>query len=126
MSKKSKTIIVLISLFVGLLHFVVGPNYNGPLQGFVSGYLIDLLLPFNLYLLSQIPLRKIMTPKSSRGLAVCSIFIFGALVETLQYYKISFLGNTFDPLDLLMYGIGVLSGLAFDLLVLDKKIEGHP
>ena len=119
-SKKSKYIIVAISILVGLLHFVIGHNYHGLFQGFVNGYLIDILLPLNLYLLVQLSIRNRLSLKLSRTLAIISIFMFGFFVEILQYYGISFLGSTFDPIDFLMYSLGVLSGLAIDKIIMEK------
>jgi hypothetical protein len=45
-----KVVVVLIALAVGLLHFLTGPGYRGPLPWFVNGYLIDILLPFAMFL----------------------------------------------------------------------------
>ena len=119
-NKKSIYIIVSISLFVGLLHFVTGPGYQGISRNFVRGYLIDILLPMNLYLLLQIALRKHLPVSKSRILASIFVFVFGTLTETLQFYKINFLGSTYDPLDILMYGTGVGLGIAIDYIILEK------
>ena len=47
-----KTIIVSIALFVGAMHFIIGPDYRGPFYVFIHSYLIDILLPFSMYLLA--------------------------------------------------------------------------
>lgn len=57
-NKKSILLIVGLSLGVALMHFIIGPDYSGIFENFVRGYLIDLILPLNLYLLLQISLRK--------------------------------------------------------------------
>lgn len=119
-NKKSTFIIVAISLFVGLLHFVIGPDYQGILRHFIRGYLIDILLPMNLYLLLQISLRKNITVSKARITGAMITFAFGLFVEVLQLYKIEFLGRTYDPLDILMYAIGVGLGIAIDLAIIDK------
>lgn len=119
-NKKSMYIIVSISLFVGLLHFVIGPDYQGIFKEFVRGYLIDLLLPMNLYLLLQIALRKHISVKKARIISALFVFVFGATVEILQFFDIEFFGSTYDPLDLLMYGIGIGLGIAIDLTIIDK------
>ncbi len=120
MTKKSIYIIVCISLFVGLLHFIFGPGYNGPFRVFIRGYLIDLLLPMNLYLLLQISLRKKLSIPASRLLGAGFTFLFGLTVELLQYSGIKFLGSTYDPLDILMYGSGVILGLLIDFFLLNR------
>lgn len=119
-NKKSVYIIVAISLFVGLLHFIIGPDYQGIFRDFVRGYLIDILLPLNLYLLLQISLRKNMPVNRARILGAIFTITFGTVVELLQFYKINFLGSTYDLWDILMYGIGVGSGIAIDLKIIDK------
>jgi hypothetical protein len=65
-NKISTYIIVVISVIVALLHFVTGLDYAGPFKTFVNGYLIDILLPMNVYLLFQISIRKKLNPGLSR------------------------------------------------------------
>lgn len=117
---KSLYFIVAISLSVGVLHFVLGPDYHGPLRNFVRGYLIDMLLPMNLYLLLQISLRKIFTIGRSRTIAAFGVFAIGLVVEIAQYNKIHLFGSTFDPMDLLMYGIGIGLGMVLDLTIVER------
>lgn len=123
-NKKSIYFIVGISLFVALMHFIIGPDYDGIFKHFVRGYLIDLILPMNLYLLLQISLRKNMSIVKSRVIGSLFTFLFGLTVEILQLFKIEFLGSTYDPLDIVMYGIGVMSGLLVDYTIIDK-LENH-
>jgi hypothetical protein len=119
-NKKSIYIIVSISLVVGLLHFVIGPDYQGLFRHFMRGYLIDILLPMNLYLLLQISLRKNISVIKARIIGALFTFAFGTIVEILQFYEIEFLGRTYDPWDILMYGIGVGLGILIDLTIIDK------
>jgi hypothetical protein len=119
-NKKSIYIIVSISIFVGLLHFIIGPDYHGIFKHFVRGYLIDILLPMNLYLLIQISLRKNISVKNARIIGAIFTFAFGTMVEILQLYKIEFLGSTYDPWDILMYLIGIGLGIVIDLTIIDK------
>lgn len=119
-NKKSTYIIVSISIFVGLLHFVIGPDYQGIFKHFMRGYLIDILLPLNLYLLIQISLRKNISVNKARIIGAIFTIAFGTIVEILQLYEIEFLGSTFAPWDLLMYVIGVGLGIVIDLTIIDK------
>lgn len=119
-NKKSTYIIVSISIFVGLLHFVIGPDYQGIFKHFIRGYLIDILLPMNLYLLIQISLRKNISVIKARIIGAIITVAFGTIVEIFQLYEIEFLGRTFDPWDLLMYVIGVGLGVVIDLTIIDK------
>lgn len=119
-NRKSIYIIVSISLFVGLLHFVIGPDYQGIFRHFIHGYLIDILLPMNLYLLLQLSLRKNTSVNNARITGAILTFAFGTIAEILQFYEIEFLGSTYDPWDLLMYGIGVGIGIGIDLTIIDR------
>jgi hypothetical protein len=119
-NKKSTYIIVSISIFVGLLHFVIGPDYQGIFKHFIRGYLIDILLPMNLYLLIQISLRKNISVNKARIIGAIITFAFGTIVEILQLYEIEFLGRTYDPFDILMYLLGIGLGVVIDLTIIDK------
>lgn len=119
-NKKSTYLIVSISIFVGLLHFVIGPDYQGIFKPFIRGYLIDILLPMNLYLLLQISVRKSISVNKARIIGAIFTVAFGTIVEILQLYDIEFLGRTYDPWDLIMYIIGVGLGIIIDLTIIDK------
>lgn len=110
-----KLFVISIALVVGGLHFVIGPHYDGPLQPFVSGYLIDILLPFMLYFLIRVSNR--LTGKITIGAIVFGV---GAVVETLQGLGYPVLGTTFDPIDYGMYGTGVLLAIVVDFLIYSK------
>ena len=112
MTKKS--LIALIALAVGLLHFVTGENYRGPFPVFVNGYLIDVLLPMTLYLLLGLIETKWSRSPIFRAIAV---LVFGCSVEASQYFGRPFFGSTFDPLDILAYAGGVGLGLILDLVL---------
>lgn len=114
-----RTIITVIALTVGLLHFVTGENYRGPLPIFVNGYLIDILLPMTLYLLLGLIDVKWIRSIIFRGTAV---FIFGCIVEISQYLGYPLFGNTFDPLDILAYAVGVCLGLILDLALFPRIV----
>lgn len=119
-NRKSIYIIVSISIFVGLLHFIVGPDYQGIFRDFIRGYLIDILLPMNLYLLLQISLRKKQTVKISRITGAIITFVIGIIVELSQLYGIELFGRTYDPWDIVMYAIGIGLGITIDLTIIEK------
>lgn len=116
----NKYLIVAFSLFVGLLHIVIDHDYNGPFKNFITGYLIDILLPMNLYLLFQIAFRNRISLKYSRMIGIILPFFLGVIVEILQLNGIQAFGSTYDPLDIVMYGTGVILGLIWDVLIIDK------
>lgn len=110
-----KPVVVAVCLAVAALHLVTGPHYRGPFRVFVTGYLIDLALPFSLVLLLGVARDR----ASVLGLPVTRasvVFLIGAVVELSQYLGIPLFGRTFDPLDLLMYATGATAALAFERL----------
>lgn len=117
---KSTYFIAVVSLVIGLLHFVVGPNYSGPGGAWVAGYLMDLLLPVSVYLLSQIVLRKSYPLFKSRIVGAVGTLGIGITVEVLQWQGIPLFGSTYDPIDIVMYVFGTGIGLMLDKSVVDR------
>ena len=114
-----KIIVVGICLLVGLLHFITGHEYRGPGRVFVNGYLIDILLPFAMYLLAGFFRTKLLQSSIIRAILV---FIVGALSETLQFCGVPIFGRTFDLLDYLMFAIGVIAGILFERKLLSRWV----
>ena len=116
-----KSIIVIIALGAGALHFVTGPDYRGPFPRFVNGRLIDIVLPFAMVLLLGCvrsgPLRSLLV-------RCILVFLVGAVSETLQYLGVPLLGRTFDPLDYLMFALGVAAAALFERRVLPGEPHG--
>ena len=117
---KSLILIVAVSLLIGALHFAIGPGYSGMFRPFVTGYLMDLLLPMDVYLLSQVALRKNYSLACSRWAGALGTFAIGLAVELFQAQGVPLFGSTADPLDLLMYALGTGLGLGIDLGVLAR------
>ncbi|MCE2939966.1 MAG: hypothetical protein ACK5XS_00475 [Armatimonadota bacterium] len=110
-----KPVVVAVCLVVGALHFVTGPGYSGPLRAFVNGYLIDLLLRMDVLLLGLgLETVSALRPAPVRAELVLAM---GVVVEGCQYFGIPLFGRTFDPLDLLMYLLGVTAAVGFERLV---------
>ena len=114
-----KPVVVAICLAVGALHLFTGPHYRGPLRAFVTGYLIDLVLPFSLVLLLGVGLDRSPTLRLPAVRAM-AVFLIGASVEFLQYLGVPLFGRTFDPLDLVMYATGAIAALAFERLAFPR------
>ena len=112
-----KVVVVFIAMVVGLLHFLTGPRYHGPFPVFVNGYMIDILLPFAMYLVLGITRQSILRSGIARGVFV---FAIGAVMETLQYFGVPIFGRTFDSLDYLMFGIGIVLAVVFERIVLSR------
>lgn len=119
-SVSRKLLVVSIALGVGALHFLTGPRYRGPLPVFVNGYMIDILLPLAMYLVLGIANQSVLRSGSARAVLVFGI---GAITETLQCFGVPIFGRTFDPLDYLMFGIGIGLAAVFERAVLSKIPE---
>ncbi|NNE46635.1 MAG: hypothetical protein HKN37_08240 [Rhodothermales bacterium] len=115
-----KPVVVAICLAVGGIHFVTGPQYGGPLPGFVNGYLIDILLPFAMYLLLGVQKITLLHGRLLRALLVLGV---GVLTETLQYFGVPIFGRTFDPLDFAMFAIGVLAANLLERVILSDPLS---
>jgi len=114
-----KPVVVAICVAVAALHLVTGPHYAGPFRAFVTGYLIDLALPFSLVLLLGVgfaPVPILCHPLTRAGIVFC----IGAVVESSQYLGIPLFGRTFDPLDLLAYAVGATAALGFERLAFSR------
>lgn len=108
-----KPLVTAICLTVGALHFVTGPAYRGPLRAFVTGHLIDLLLPFSLVLLLGVGFEH--SPRfRSPARRAAAIFLLASTIEFLQYRGVPLFGRTFDPVDVVMYAGGVIAAVAFE------------
>jgi len=107
-STTKKLICVLILVAVGLIHaFRLGQLFSGSLYTFYYSYVGDVVLPFSLYFMlvlndSQVSFLRPWYVKAG------IVFAGATLMEILQYFGVYALGVTFDPLDIVMYGVGVL------------------
>jgi low temperature requirement protein LtrA len=115
-SRTSIIIIVAISLATAALHFIIGPASGD----FVRNHLMNILLPLNLYLLIQLGFRRVWSVPVTRTLGALGVLIFAFVVEILQSYGFELFGSTYDPLDIMMAGIGVGVGFVVDITILDK------
>ena len=122
-SRNRKLLVVGIALGVGILHFFTGPEYRGPFRAFVTGYLIDILLPFAMYLVLGVTDHAVLLSRIARSALVFGI---GALAETLQYFGVPIFGRTFDPLDYLMFVIGIVGAAVFEWAVLSRLPQQAP
>ena len=119
-STGKKVVVISIVIPVAMLHFLTGSNYRGPYPAFVNGYLIDILLPLSFYFLLclvELPLL--------RSWVVKSVLVFGAAssVEIAQFFGVPVFGRTYDPMDFVMYGAGVLLAAILDTTVFPRVFK---
>ena len=107
-------------LLIALIHFFTGSNYKGPYPGFVNGYLLDILVPFGFYFLlclSKFPLLKSWIVKS------ILVFVVASFTEIAQFFGVPIFGQTFDPVDFVMFGIGVILAAILDIIVFPRIFD---
>ena len=115
-----KVVIVSVVVPIAPLHFFTGSHYRGPYPGFVNGYLLDILVPFAFYFLLCLNEFSLL-----RSWIVKSILVFGvgSYVEIAQFFGAPIFGRTFDPVDFIMYGIGVILAAILDTTVFPRIFE---
>ena len=121
---KRNRIIVGFSIItiITLMHILrVGSYLHGDLYLLYYSYVSDLIIPFGFYFLLCI---NELTIKILQKWYVKASFIIGitALVEILQLLGIYALGITFDPIDILMYALGVGIAVIFDRYLFKRFI----
>jgi len=118
---RKRVVIVSVEILIALIQlFKGGSNYKGPYPGFVNGYLFDVLVPFGFYFLLCLNEFSLL-----RYWIVKSVLVFGAssLVEIAQLFGVPIFGQTFDPVDFIMYGIGVILAAILDTTVFPRIFE---
>jgi len=112
-----RTIITtLIAIATALLYVFLKPEEGS----FVQKYLFSILFPLNAYLIIQLTFRRIWSLAVCRTLGTMGVLIVGFIIEILQSYGVKFLAGVYDPLDIMMYALGVGVGFAVDVYILDK------
>jgi hypothetical protein len=117
---RKKVVIISIVIPIALIHFFTGSNYRGPYPGFVNSYLLNIPVPFAFYFLLCLNELSLL-----RSWIVKSILVFGAgsSVEVAQFFGAPILGRTFDPVDFVMYGIGVIIAATLDTTLFPRIFE---
>jgi hypothetical protein len=113
---------ICIIVVIALIHiFRVGSYLKGDLYLMYYSYVSDLIIPFGIYFLLCINELYI---KILRKWYIKATIILGftTLVEILQLLGIYALGITFDPVDILMYALGVGIAVIFDRLLFKRFI----
>ena len=121
MSEKNKrTIFVVVLQSVMAVFFVAGKSWmSGSLRVFYQSYFADVIIPFSFYFLLSLISDS---HKQLNKWWVKALLVFGlcALSETLQYFGVFALARVFDPVDYLMYGVGVLLAAFVDRQIFSR------
>ena len=111
-----------IITIIALIHiFRVGSYLNGDLYLFYYSYVSDLIIPFGVYFLLCI--NELYIKILQKWYVKAAIIIgFTTLAEILQLLGIYALGITFDPVDILIYVLGVGIAVIIDRLLFKRFI----
>ncbi len=113
-STRRQVVAVAVVGGVGAIHVLrVGSYLQGTAHRLYYSYASDVLLPFAMYFVLCLSERRlaILGGQTTRALVVLAA---AGGAEVLQGLGVPTLGRTFDPLDFVMYGIGVLGAVVVD------------
>mgnify|MGYP007001760780 CR=1 FL=1 len=106
---------------IASLHiFRFGRLLNGQWYHLYYSYFSDVALPFGVYFLLTLSEESVPMLRSWYGKAGI-VFALTTAAEVAQYFGLYVLGVTFDPLDIVMYGVGVLLAALLDVKVFDPE-----
>lgn len=106
--KSKKVMLVVFMQLIIATIFVIGARWTSPpVYLFFQSYFADIIVPFAFYFLltMQADGNKYLNAWWKRALVILALT---SASETLQYFDIYALARVFDPMDYLMYVIGVL------------------
>ncbi len=109
-------------LIIALQHiFRVGTYFEGDFYLYYYSYASDPIMPFGFYFLLFMNELEI---KILRKWYIKAAIIIGAttFAEILQFFGVYALGKTFDPIDILMYVLGVGAAVIFDRWIFKRFI----
>ena len=123
MSEKNKRTIfvVVLQLAIAML-FIANPSWmSGSMRVIYQSYFADVIIPFSFYFLLTLSSDN---HKQLKKWWVKALLVFGlcALSETLQYFGVYALARVFDPVDYLMYGMGVLLAAFVDRQIFTRML----
>ena len=123
MSEKNKRTIfvVVLQLAIAML-FIANPSWmSDSMRVIYQSYFADVIIPFSFYFLLTLVSDN---RKQLKKWWVKALLVFGlcALSETLQYFGVFALARVFDPVDYLMYGVGVLLAAFVDRQIFTRML----
>jgi len=109
-------------LLIAAMHaFRLGQLFSGDLYIYYYSFASDIVLPFGSYfMLCMIEAQfRFLRKWFVKAVIVFTVMTFS---EIMQLFGIYLFGVTFDVLDILMYGLGVLTAVVFDKFIFDRFI----
>jgi hypothetical protein len=120
---KSKKIVVVITLLIIASVFVIGADWaSETAHQLFHSYFADIAIPFGYYLLLALLEDKYRLIKKWY-IKAGAVFVLCASSETLQYFGVYALARVFDPLDYVMYALGVILAVFVDRIAFRKMFR---
>ena len=117
-----KIVGISIMLAIGAMHaFRIGQYLNGNLYIYYYSFASDLILPIGSYfMLSMVENQfRFLRYWFVKALIVFAVMTFSEIMQIFGFY---FFGVTFDILDILMFGMGVLIAVLIDNQIFERFI----
>lgn len=119
--ERRRAVAFAIVLAVAAIHlFRIGTLLHGPLFRLYYGYASDVLVPLGMYFLLSLSGARLGPIRGWRARAVV-VFGVASAAEILQGFGVPMLGRTFDPLDFVMFAVGVLVAVVLDRFALSPR-----
>ena len=120
---KNKKTIVVITLLIIVSFFIIGADWASEVaHRLFHSYFADIAIPFGFYLLLVLVENKYKRFQKWYTKAG-AVFFLCALSETLQYFGIYALAKVFDPLDYIMYALGVVFAAFVDRIIFKRIFD---
>jgi hypothetical protein len=114
--RNKKTIVVITLLIIASI-FVIGADWaSETAHQFFHSYFADIAIPFGFYLLLVLLEERNKIIKKWY-IKAGVVFVLCTLSETLQYFGVYALARVFDPLDYVMYALGVVLAAFVDRII---------
>ena len=112
-----KVIVALaVILFIAAIHiFRVGTYFSGRLFILYYSFFSDIVIPIGIYFMLCI--NELSIPYLKNWIIKAAIvFVIAAATEIAQAFGVPIFGSTFDPLDFVMFGLGIFIAIGLDYL----------
>jgi hypothetical protein len=120
---KGRTAVIIgILILIALAHILrVGTYLRGSLFTIYYSYFSDVFIPFGMYFLLSLNDVYIWILRDWRLKAILVVGVASS-TEVMQAFGVHLLGETFDPLDFIMFGGGVLLAVIVEKTLIDRLL----
>lgn len=118
--RKRTYVIVAIQLIL-VMGFIFRPATYLPREGYIfyQSYYADVMIPFAFYFLLSVNEKTIAFIRGWK-IKASIIFLVMTTSEVLQYFGIYAFGVTFDPMDIVAFGIGTTFAVLVDIILFPR------